>query len=283
MFGYIRPFTPRLLVCEYENYKAVYCGVCRELKNYAPMLRLSLSYDFVFAALFRMCATGETEVTKPFRCAVNPTKKRSLCQNEATKFSAAAAVVMSYYKLCDDIADGKRLRALLKPFFKKPMKRAERDYPGLRAIVAEGFENQLRVEKDSDAGIDLAADPTATALGKLMESSEPNDERKRAVYEFGYMLGRWVYLIDAADDLEKDRKRGGFNPFRACPERRIEVLNLCLTEVSARYDKLPSQYHHPIIDNIIELGTLKVQNDIMSPDAKKPKKQNDRHSFHKGN
>ncbi len=257
--------------------------MCRDLQQYAPLLRLSLSYDFVFAAFFRMCATGENEVTKSFRCAVNPTKKRPLCQNEATKFSAAAAVVMSYYKLCDDIADGKRLRALLKPFFKKPLRRAERDYPGLRAIVAESFENQLRIEKDPDTGIDLAADPTATALGKLLESCELNTERKRAVYEFGYMLGRWVYLIDAADDLDKDRKKGGFNPFRACPERRIEVLNFCLTEVSARYDKLSSQYHHPIIDNIIELGTLKVQNDIMRPDPEKPKKQNDRHSFHRGN
>lgn len=283
MFGYIRPFTPRLLVCEYENYKAVYCGVCRDLRKYAPMLRLSLSYDFVFAALFRMCATGENEAIKPFRCAVNPIKKRPLCQNEATKFSAAAAVVMSYYKLCDDIADGKRLRALLKPFFKAPLKRVGRDYPGLRAIVAEGFENQLRVEKEAGAGIDMAADPTATALGKLLESCEQNPGRKRAVYEFGYMLGRWVYLIDAADDFEKDRKKGGFNPFIACPERRIGALNLCLTEVSSRFDKLSSQYHHPIIDNIIELGTLKVQNDIMSPDFKKSKKQDDRRSFHRGN
>jgi len=283
MFGYIKPFTPRLLVCEYDNYKAVYCGVCRDLQQYAPMLRLSLSYDFVFAALFRMCATGENELTKPFRCAVNPAKKRPLCQNEATKFSAAAAVVMSYYKLCDDIADGKRLRILFKPFFKRPLKRAERDYPGLRAIIAEGFENQLRVEKDPDSGIDLAADPTAAALGKLLESCEQNPAGKRSVYEFGYMLGRWVYLIDAADDLKKDQKSGGFNPFKACPERRIEVLNLCVTEVSARYDKLPSQYHHPVIDNIIELGTLKVQNDIMSPDTGKIKKQNDRHNFHKTN
>lgn len=283
MFGYIRPFTPRLLVCEYENYKAVYCGVCRDLQKYAPLLRLSLSYDFVFAALFRMCATGETELTGTFRCAVNPAKKRPLCKNEATGFSAAAAVVMSYYKLCDDIADGKWLRALLKPFFKMPVKRAERDYPGLCKIVAEGFENQLRVEKDPDAGIDLAADPTATALGKLLKSCESNPERKRAVYEFGYMLGRWVYLIDAADDFEKDQKNGGFNPFKACPERRIEVLNLCLTEVAARFDRLPSRYHHPIIDNIIELGMLKVQNDIMSPNPEKPKIQNDRHSFHRGN
>ena len=283
MFGYIKPFTPRLLVCEYENYKAVYCGVCRDLQQYAPLLRLSLSYDFVFAALFRMCATGETEVTKPFRCAVNPAKKRAMCQNEATKYSAAVAVVMSYYKLCDDVADGKRLRGLLKPFFKKPLKRAERDYPGLRAIIAEGFENQLRVEKDPDAGIDLAADPTACALAKIMESCENNPQRKRVVYEFGYMLGRWVYLIDAADDVRKDQKRGGFNPFNTCCERRIEVLNLCLTEVSARYDKLFSQYHHPIIDNIIELGMLKVQNDIMRPEGAKIKRKNDRRSFHQEN
>jgi len=263
MFGYIKPFVPRLLVCEYENYKAVYCGVCRDLKKYTPLLRLSLSYDFVFAALFRMCAAGETELTRPFRCALNPAKKRSLCQNESTRYSAAVAAVMSYYQLCDDIADGKRLRILLKPFFKKPLKRAERDYPGLCAIVGEGFENQQRVEKDPDAGIDLAADPTAAALGKIMESCEQNPERKRAVYEFGYMLGRWVYLVDAADDFEKDQKSGGFNPFKTCPERMVEVLNLCLTEVSARFDKLPSQYHHPVIDNIVELGTLKVQNDVI--------------------
>jgi len=257
--------------------------VCRDLQKYAPMLRLSLSYDFIFAALFRMCATGETEVTGSFRCAVNPTKKRPLCQNEATRYSAAVAVVMSYYKLMDDVADGKRLRAILKPFFIRPLKRAERDYPGLRAIIAEGFQRQLRIEKTPDADIDLAADPTACALGKIMESCEQNLEKKRSVYEFGYMLGRWVYLIDAADDVRKDQKRGGFNPFKTCLERRIQVLNLCLTEVSARFDKLPSQYHHPIIDNIIELGMLKVQNDIMSPETTKKKKQNDRHSFHTGN
>lgn len=271
MFGYVRPYTPRLLVSEHETYKAAYCGVCRELgKLCGPIWRLTLSYDFVFVALFAAAVNGETPEIRNFRCGLNPFKKRKICENsESLRFAAVCALVLMYYKWADDRADkkgfGKLAAALGMSMLRGPMKKARAAYPAVAEAADGCVRRQQAVESDSAVSIDLAADPTGRALAAILTAATKDGEIKEKVSDFGYMLGRWVYLIDAADDLPRDKKRGAFNPFSAVdPERVKTALNLTLTEADNRWQKISSQIHHPIIDNIVMLGLPAVQTDVLA-------------------
>jgi hypothetical protein len=66
LFGYIRPLEAELRVRELECYKAVYCGVCRNLSGkFGPPARFALSYDATFAALLYASVHDESPTIVP--------------------------------------------------------------------------------------------------------------------------------------------------------------------------------------------------------------------------
>lgn len=132
MFGYVRANKPEMKIKDYEQYKAVYCSLCRELgRSYGLVSRMTLSYDFTFLALVRLALSDESVNFEKKRCAFNPLKKCGYCSNnrETLRYTASASVIMTYYKLLDNLHDAgffKKLGAgLLMPFFtvriKKPL------------------------------------------------------------------------------------------------------------------------------------------------------------------
>ncbi|MBR3935780.1 MAG: hypothetical protein IKJ57_04460, partial [Oscillospiraceae bacterium] len=133
MFGYIKPFRPELKVREAEEYRAVYCGLCRELgKSYGLFARMTLSYDFAFMAMLMMSL--DEDICPSFehcRCMAHPLKKQCRClENRAISLAAKAAMVLMYYKIKDDIEDKgfvKKIGAvLLLPFAAAARKKALR-------------------------------------------------------------------------------------------------------------------------------------------------------------
>lgn len=279
MFGYVKPLAGQLLVCEYDSYRAVYCGLCKALgKAFGPFARLTLSYDFVAVALLHM-AVVETEATyQSFRCGLNPFKKRSLCLcPDSLDFAAACAMAMLYYKLTDDLQDERGFKRigtwLLLPLAKRGKRKAEKTYPEFVRIAGEIMTRQNKIEANPSVGIDMAADPSASALGQICALMSEEPAKSAALYDFGYMLGRWVYLIDAADDLKEDIRRKRFNPFihlmQKKPEERsaeiTAILNLCVTETAGRFEKLELAKDRSILQNIVYLGLAAQQKRVLAP------------------
>ena len=170
MFGYIRTHVPELRVREHECYRAVYCGLCREMGRCTGCLsRLTLSYDFVFLTLVRMAVTGEKPTFSPRRCAVHPLRKRPMMNgNEALAHSARCAALLNYWKVRDDRADErgfKRLRAMLiQPFMAIGRRRARRVYGQLEAQIASHLAQLSALERDNTDSADLPAN----AFGALL-------------------------------------------------------------------------------------------------------------------
>ena len=83
--------------------------------------------------------------------------------------------------------------------------------PELDAAIAGELSSLTAAEKRGDATLDETADgfgrPLKTVFGFGLEGSG-----RRIAEEIGYHVGKWIYMIDAADDYEKDRKTGNFNP-----------------------------------------------------------------------
>ena len=286
MFGYIRPQVSELLVREYEQYKGVYCSLCKELgKSYGIFTRFTLSYDSTFLSLFILGRGEECVSFQKGRCVFNPLKRCAYCgqRHPGLKFSSALSVLMTYYKIRDDIEDSGffgRMRAyLLLPLVSHPRKKAARDFPELEQILQETIGNQKEQEQQESPSLDACAEPTAQLLSRTFGLLAGEEEFTRRVLEtFGYFLGRWVYLIDAADDMEKDLQKKEFNPFLtklqltedATPEQWQEaktycneVLNLTLSQAIGAIHLIDFPHFGPIILNIILQGLPEMQKKLL--------------------
>ena len=218
MFGYVRTDKGELKVREYELYRGLYCSLCKALsKRYGVFSRFILSYDMTFLILVRLCEKGISPSFKSGRCPFNPAKKCNYCTNaeEEYDFVCAAAILMFYYKVKDNIKDSslfkKILFYLLLPFAALKRKKAKKLFPSLDGLIFESMKKQSETEEEKNSSTDEAAHFSAEALGKIF--SFGFSKKTNELYRFGYFVGRWVYLIDALDDIESDIKSGSFNVF----------------------------------------------------------------------
>lgn len=270
MFGYIQVNKPELKIKEYETYKAVYCSLCRILgKHYGFLSRLTLSYDFTFLSLLSMSLTEGCDGFERKRCAFNPLKKCNYCkENTHLEMPAAAAMIMLYYKLKDNIADEKGLKKLgyfcLLPFFANAHKKASKKYAEIEDIVASYISEQTSLENKNCIELDCIADPTAKALSKILMLCSENKMQKRVLERLGYCIGRYIYILDAACDLEKDIKSGSYNVLKQdsngkntaeyIKERAVPQLYFCVNEAGKAFELLDIKKYKTILGNIIYLG-----------------------------
>ena len=272
MFGYVRLYKPAITMGEYEQYKGVYCTLCKRLgKRYGLLSRFTLSYDMTFLALLEMALAEAGPDFCPGRCSFNPTKKCLKAQNTAALDRAAdIGTILAYYKLKDTLADegfGKRVGALgILPFAALSRKKAKNRRPDIDTLAAEMMGRQAKLEEEKTASIDAAAEPFARMLQALAASVASDNAQKRVLERFGYCLGRWIYLADAVDDLAEDLKEGHYNPYifarsltaeEDVPAARAyakETLNACLAECIAAYNLLDIRRFDGILRNILEQG-----------------------------
>ena len=218
MFGYIKPNIPELRVRDNELYKATYCGLCRAMGNCTGCAsRFTLSYDFAFLALVRMVLEKTKAEIKMRRCMVHPFKKRPIMEmNSTLEYSAKASVILTRLKLKDNITDSRgmgrikaRIVGIVSLFFKK----TDKSLLPLEKKIKECIDELSALEKEECDSVDMVADTFGRLLGSVAAFGLEEREA-RLGYELGYHLGKWIYVIDACDDFEKDVKDGSFNVFK---------------------------------------------------------------------
>ncbi len=214
MFGYVRPSLGRLSQEDTVRFSAMYCGLCRALgRRCGKAASLILNYDFTFLAV--LLAEGEAEDPLHGRCIVHPLQGRDYFPgNDALDLAADCSVILAWWQLKDAIADSGGLAAkyrsaalLLKPAYE----RARRSRPDFDRSTRRQLEELSRLEAERCPSMDQAADTFALLLQSA--AGEVEDSVKRRVLEqMLYHLGRWIYLVDAADDLAEDFSSGSYNP-----------------------------------------------------------------------
>lgn len=218
VFGYIKPAVGELRVREHELYRAVYCGLCRSMGKCTGCLsRMSLSYDFVFLTLVRCALSDDTVQLLRGRCAAHPLKPRPyLADCDSLCYSAGASALLTYGKIRDDVSDERGFRRmsarLLGPAASAASRRA--NMPELEKAVEGELKRLRELELSQSGDIDSAADCFGRLLGEVA-SHGLDGAKKRIAYEVGRYTGRFIYIIDAADDMGEDMRRGRYNPFLA--------------------------------------------------------------------
>lgn len=273
MFGYVKPDKPELKIKDYETYKAIYCSLCRTLgKEYGLLARFLLTYDAAFYALLKKSVLqSKPDCAYKGVCRFNPLKKCNYIDTDSyLKDAAALTVIMFYYKVLDNINDGKPLKRLaarlVYPYIKIKFNKAVKKYSKYNDIIKASTDEQTRIENEKTDSIDIAAHPTAVSLQKIFSDGIKDETQKRIVERIGYCLGRWVYLMDAFDDLENDIKAGAYNPFalkykldksfltgdnKAIEDDIIKSIRLTANETGLALELLYKNCYKPLIENII--------------------------------
>lgn len=281
MFGYIKCDKPEMKVKEYEAYRGLYCSLCKAMKKHFGVLSsLTLNYDIAFLVLMRLSFGMVVPDFKSGRCPYNPAKRCNFCQNgdEELRYAAAVSMMMLYHKVRDNIADGSFFRRLLMylllPYAFLKNKKAGKMYPEVGKLISEAMKRQAENEGSGTASPDKAAHESADALGKILAYGR--DDTDGSIYRFGYGVGKWVYLCDAADDLEDDLKKGSYNVFiNMLGLRKGDIpdeadksviersLNMSCAFATESFENVKEKTLVPIVTNIIYSGTEKVMNNIL--------------------
>ncbi len=274
MFGYVMPLEGELLVKEYELYKAIYCGLCRTGgKRISRLTRIFLSYDFTALATLRLALGTEAPSIEKKLCLYAMKRKQSLVCDGVFAYVAAAFGCLMYAKAEDDVRDeGGLLKRLSLPLFRRMKKRAEKLYGGLYGQVAAPLDRLSALEADGERHtLDTFADCFAEALSSIAAFGLEGAAAAIAK-EAGYHIGRYIYIIDAVDDLQADFGRGRFNPL-LCHyggyeeavrdmERISETLTASAVRFSAAVGLAECSVYTDILQNIARYGMEKTVRDI---------------------
>lgn len=217
MFGYIMPDKPELKIKEYELFRGYYCGLCKSMgRSFGTLSRFALNYDSVFLGLLLSSVHNEVPVLKKESCIANPVKKKWIVKDSAhIDFAADINVLLTYYKLRDNIRDeGGLLPKLEGLAFQRGYKSAASRNKQLEEIIAASISSLVLLEQQKCSSMDEAAEPFANMLRQLLAAGYSGDDQSaaRILGWIGYNLGKWIYIIDAYDDVEKDIKSGSYNP-----------------------------------------------------------------------
>lgn len=280
LFGYIRICHAELSENDKTLYESFYCGLCRSLgKEFGAWNRSFLSYDSTFFALLHAMATGTVESDfLETRCPAPPFPKKKIISSEnSVRYAANISTLLLYYKLKDGLVDRKGIKKFPLyaglPIIGKARKKAASRYPEADEICNKTMEDQQLLEREESTFVDVAAQPSAEGLGKLLSLDAPT-EIQTALYKVGYFVGRWVYLIDAVDDFEEDLASGSFNVWKnrfpdALTRKDIvedaeRSLNRTLGALAESYQELTQGEHWPVVSNIIYLGLPIVQRQVLA-------------------
>lgn len=260
MFGYVLINKPELKIREFEKYRSYYCGLCHALNDeYGSFGRLTLNYDMTFLVMLLSDLYDEEDKTEYGRCIVHPVHKHCSRINEITEYCADMCVLLTYYKCADDWYDEKKLsKRIWAGRLKSKCRKIAEKHPEKAELVKNKLLLLAEMEKEEVTHIDK----TARIFGELMAAIfvYKEDEWKNDLYKVGFYLGKYVYLLDAYEDIEEDIKSGSYNPFKGIYENEDfeqHVLNLLLMmigECTDAFERLPLVENVEILRNILYSG-----------------------------
>ena len=218
MFGYVVVDKSSLRFREYDYYRATYCGLCHAMGKCTGCLsRMTLSYDMTFFALVREMLKGENVQFVAKRCVRHPIKKiQTVYINSELEYSAYISGILTSGKIVDNINDEKGIKrtiaSFLRFFFSIMEKRSKKELPEISDFVSKKLGEIANIEKQKVPSIDAPAEIFGELMAYLL-AYELENEKRLVAQNIGKRLGRWIYIVDAIDDYDEDRKSGSYNPF----------------------------------------------------------------------
>lgn len=268
MFGYVTVCEPELKVKDLKKYRAYYCGLCRTLKeDYGFMGQMTLTYDMTFAVILLSSLYETIAKHEEHRCKVHPVKRQHMLRNEITSYAATMNVLLAYYHMEDDWQDDHKVSSLMtKSLIQGKAKKIIEKYPRQSEIIRKSLEELGECEHENSMDIDRAAGCFGRLMAELFVWKE--DIWEKTLRKMGFYLGKFIYLMDAYEDLPEDRKKNRYNPLKELAKRpdyevqMEQILRMMIAESTVRFEQLPCLVDVDILRNILYDGVWNHYNKI---------------------
>ena len=277
MFGYVRINKMDLTFREYEHYKAYYCGLCKYLKrNHTELSRMTINYDITFLIVLLSSIYQPSAQVFHEKCIVDPVKKKKHIINEITEYAASMNILLAYYKLEDDVNDeGDIKSSLVRRAYRKSFKTAYDKYPQKADFIKACLGELRSLEEDQSTSIDQTSNCFARLLEEIFDYKD--DEYRDRLRKVGFNIGKYIYIMDAYEDLDQDLEKGRYNPFSSYKDDREglkvkvdKLIGMTLARLEEAILNLDIKVNKSIIDNIIYSGVyLRYKGLINGADKKK--------------
>ncbi len=263
MFGYVTINQKEMKFKEYDVYRAYYCGQCRALKERHGFAgQLTLSYDTTFLILLLTSLYEPKDVSDKCRCIAHPFEKHPTLRNEFTDYSADINIMLSYYSCLDDWSDERKFKKLvLAKLLAGKNKKAAALYEKKARCIYENLNALHLCEKTKETDLDKAAGFFGEIMAEIFDYKD--DIWSPTLRHMGFFLGKFIYLMDAFEDLEEDSKKGCYNPFIPLAEslptqefdRQVkDILTMMMAECCKAFERLPIVENASILRNILYSG-----------------------------
>ena len=264
MFGYIAINKAEMKFKDYDMYQSYYCGLCKRLKEcYGRRGQITLSYDMTFLiVLLTGLYEPETEIDT-VNCIAHPLEKHTARTNIFSDYAADMNLILTYYKCKDDWDDERKKKSfLLSQVLKSKIDEIEKKYPKKVSVTAANLQKLSILEKENEQNLDKMAGLFGEIMAELFVYEE--DAWAHSLRRLGFFLGKFIYLMDAYEDAEKDIKTGNYNPLKEIFQKTEDnhkfaedckqLLTMMISECSREFEKLPILLHADILRNILYAG-----------------------------
>jgi len=271
MVGYVIINKAEMKFKDYDVYHAFYCGLCQSLKDrYGRTGQFTLSYDMTFLVILLSGLYEPETTTEKVNCVTHPFEKHPASSNMYTDYAADMNILLSYYKCLDDWRDeGKRSSYLAARSLHKDVVRLREQYPKKCRFISGRLKKLSQLEKENEQNIDMMAGLFGDIMAEVFAWKE--DYWASSLRKIGFFLGKFVYLMDAYEDIEKDIKNNNYNPFierynqmepAVFAEGVKNMLTMMMAECSREFEKLPVLRYAEILRNILYSGVWYRYNDV---------------------
>lgn len=260
MFGYIIINKGDMKFKEFDVYHSYYCGLCRALKErFGAAGQLSLTYDMAFLVIL-LSSLYEPQTREGMtKCIAHPFEKNTVRRNVFSDYCADMNALFSYYKCRDDWNDDRKVsKFAYGKLLQGAYQRIRSDYSEKVRRIDSLMRELSMEERKGNEDIDHMMSIFGGIMAEIF--AVRTDEWEESLRTLGGYLGKFIYLLDAYEDIEEDIKRNRYNPLR----RRFEnpdfdeeiktVLTIMMAGCCREFEKLPVIENVEILRNILYSG-----------------------------
>ena len=260
MLGVMMVRKDELKFREYDRYRGYYCGLCRAIgQRCSSACRMALSFEMTFLAMLHTSLYEPETTAGKHRCLFHPVTKQLMLSNEAIDYAADLSAIVSYYDLRDGWEDERKVdRLAASRLLKSAAKKAGQRHPQKKEAVERYVRALHEIEEKNDQNLDAAANLTGEMLAELYVMRE--DVYAKDLRELGFYLGKFIYLCDCYEDIERDIKKNNYNPLiarrddEAFAEHCEQMLSDMMARAAMAFERLPLLEDAEIMRNILYSG-----------------------------
>ena len=260
MFGYVVMNKPEIKFKDFDMYRSFYCGLCRELKErYGLSGQITLTYDMTFVILLLSGLYEPPTKKGSTRCIVHPVRRQPVRKNAITEYAADMNIFLTYYKCKDDWNDERSIPGFVfGKLLEGKEKKSEKIWSKKVQMIVSCLDELSALEKENATDIDRVSGCFGRIMAEIFAYRE--DVWGPTLRRMGFYFGKFIYLLDAYDDVEEDVKKGNYNPFskdyiiKGFDDRVKNMLMMMMAETCREFEKLPIIKYTDILRNILYSG-----------------------------